>query len=541
MTRALLLLTLSTAVWAQDFADALPEKTAFYVSLDNVARSRERFEKSGFMAIWNDPAMRPLREKFEASLEEQEGKLNPFDILGLVQGQMVIAMVPVGQNEYAGVGIVDLKGKRREILDFIRKMYEQEEGESRETEEEFNGYTLTTRQTLIEGQEEPETEYYATKGDLFVIAEDLDVLKDILTRRESGEKTGLSQTDPFKQVIAGTGERCDFRIYVPASLWLREFGMMAAPVIAALGFDGVKGIGGQISLGDDGLAMKLLVQNRGEPRGLMKLFGSNVEGLGPPKLMPPDVDPTLAVAIDWQFLYQEIFRIAGMLAPDFKQQLEVMIGGIEEQLGFKIHDDLLAAFAPGTSYGVMPMAREGAAAGEQPSGMEILQHLVLTQKLRDKDAMRQIFAKMMAQDGAGMKETQYLGTTIWEGVAEGEPAYAIVGEYLVTGGRVESIQALIRRQGKELEGYRDSDVFKQAAARVPAKRSLLVVSDPRASSGSFFWAGLKDTAPEDIKGLIPEPEFFARFLGVSVFSVSTEEQGLLLNWFYGVKRPSEDE
>ena len=121
--------------------------------------------------------------------------------------------------------------------------------------------------------------------------------------------------------------------------------------------------------------------------------------------------------------------------------------------------------------------------------------------------------------------------------------YGIGGraDLLVRPRTVESIQTLIRRQGKELEGYRDSDVFKQAAARVPAKRSLLVVSDPRASSGSFFWAGLKDSAPEDIKGLIPEPEFFARFLGVSVFSVSTEEQGLLLNWFYGVKRPSEDE
>ncbi|MHC4407786.1 MAG: hypothetical protein ACYS0E_02250 [Planctomycetota bacterium] len=536
---ALLLLTLSATGFAQNFADALPEKTVFFISLDNVARTRERLEKSGFMAMWNDEAMRPLRETFEAGLEESKGgELNPLEFFKLVEGQVGLALIPVGQNKYAGIAAVDMKGKRREILEFIEKMKEKQGGESRETEEEFNGYTITTRQTLREGQEEPESNYYATKDDSFVIAEDLEALKDVLMRRESGEKTGLSRTEPFKQVIAATGERCDLRVYVPASLWLRQFGMMAAPFIAAFGLDGVKGVGGQISLGDDGLAMRVLIQNVGEPRGVLKILGGNVAGLAPPKIMPPNVDPTMAWAIDWQFIYQEVFRIVGMLDPNQKQQLEGFVGMVEQQLGFKIHDDLLACFSPGTSYGVLPIAREE---GAEPTGMEVMQNVVLLQKLRNNDAMKQIFAKVLQQDGVGMKESQYLGTTIWEGTGEGEPSFAIVGDHIAMGLRLETLQTLIRRQGKELEGYRDSEAFKSAEARVPAQRSLLVVSDPRGSNGSFFWSAFKDSAPEEAKGLLPGPEFFVKFLGVSVFSLSQEEQGLLFNWFWGVKRPAEEE
>jgi hypothetical protein len=92
--------------------------------------------------------------------------------------------------------------------------------------------------------------------------------------------------------------------------------------------------------------------------------------------------------------------------------------------------------------------------------------------------------------------------------------------------RLETLQTLIRRQGKELEGYRDSEAFKSAEARVPAQRSLLVVSDPRGSNGSFFWSAFKDSAPEEAK---------------SLFSLSQEEQGLLFNWFWGVQRPAEKE
>ena len=543
---ALFALLLCSAASAQEFADWLPEKTVFYASFDNVARSRARLKKSGFFAMWNDAEMRPLREKIESALDQDRaGQTSAIEFLGLLGGQACIAVIPTGQNSYGALALLDLKGKRREILDFIEKLKERAEGESRETEEDFHGYTIVTHQTLVEGQEEPDSDYYVTKDDLFVIAEDLDALKDVLTRRESGDKTGLGHTESFQRVLAGTGERSDVRFYLSAGFWRRELGAMAT-ALPALGLDGVKGVGGQFSLRDAGISMQMLVHNVGEARGILKLLGGDVEGLAPPKLMPPDVDPAVIWAIDWQLVFREVLRMIGQFDPGQKEQIEAQIAMMEQQLGFKIGDDLLASLAPGTSYGVLPIPRDekGEFPTEKLQDQEFLAgHIVLLQKLRNKETMQRILSKLATAEFPGFKETQYLGTTIWGGAKDGEFALAIVGHQLVAGTRLESVQTVVRRQGKELESYLDTDVFKAAQAMAPAKRSMLMVSDTRGANGSFFWARFRDgfntAAPEEVRGLLPSSEFFSKFVGTNVFSLSFEERGLLFNWFFGVERPDD--
>jgi len=548
--RSVLLVLLLTAVAAaQDFAEAVPEKTAFFLSFENMARTRERFSKSGFHAMWNDDAMAPLRRKFDEALQKLESDgPNPFRLAELVPGQMCLAIIPRNQHEYAALGLVDMGDKRREILDLVERLKETQEGEAREIEEDFHGYAITTRMTLAEGETEPDTDYYATKDGLFAICDDLDVLKDALTRRAAGDKTGLAHTEAFRKTARATGERSDVRFYVPASAWLREGGMMVAPVLATLGLEGVKGVGGQLTLGENGVAMRILIHDIGEPAGLVKILGANVDGLGPPKILPPGVEPALAWALDWQLVYREVFRVLGTFDPAQSQQMQAGIAEMEKQLGFRIHDDLLASFAPGTFYGLLPAS--GTAATEIPveklvDGSFELQHAVVLQKLRDKDTVRRILAKMAAEDGSGYKETEYLGTTIWEASGEHEPCFAIVGEHAVMGFRPESVQTLIRRQGKNLDGYRDGRAYKDAQAHAPAGRSMLVVSDARSPNGLFMWEGVRrgfeQTAPEEWTGLLPDREFLRRYLHVSLFSLSREEAGLLFNWFWGATNPEADE
>ncbi|MEM8883260.1 MAG: DUF3352 domain-containing protein [Planctomycetota bacterium] len=547
---ALLVLALGAGARAQNFADCLPEKTVFYVSLDNVARMRDRIEKSGFKAMWNDPAMELMRKAFEQQIEESaDDTLDPSELFGLVQGQMALAMIPRDQTAYATLGMMDMTGKRDEIMAFLQKAREDvAEGiEVRETEDEFNGYTITTRESLAEGAEEPVADYYAIKENVFFICDDLDVLKDALVRRDAEEKSGLAQTAAFQKVTASVRQRPDVRWFVPASLWLRELGM-AAGFLPLAGLENVRGVGGQLTIDDRGVSMQILVHNTGEARGLLKLLGTNVPNLGPPALFPADSDPTVALALDWGYLYEEVFRVLKFTQPELEQQLLAGIGQMEQQLGFKLKEDLFDSLAPGFSYGMLPIPQEGEGGEltfEQLQDEAFMsQFVVMAQKLKNKETIARLMSKMVAQEGSGMKESEYLGTTIWESTGEGEPVFTITGDHLVMALKLESVQAMIRRQGKEMKGVSDSEAFRKMVDLIPAKRSMLAMVNPAAGETGLIYEGFKAgfaaSAPEGMSEQLPTREFFKKYLGLFVYSLSMEEQGLMFTLFWNVK-PKEAE
>jgi len=544
----LVLLTASTTL-AQEFVGWLPEKTVGYLSIEDSARLRERLGKSAFHAMWNDEAMKPLRELIEKEMaEEATGKSSPEEFLDLLQGQVCVAGVPVSANDTAGVVLVDLKGKRRELLDLMQRLDDEEEGEVRKEEEDFHGYTLTTVRRLVEGAEEPEVEYQFVKDDLFGFATDLDVLKDIITRREAGDETGLGNWEPHKKVVAATASRPDLRWYISSSLWLREYGAMAAPFLAALGMEKVKAVGGQFSINERGIHSQVVIQNEGEARGIMKLLGTNIENLGPPAILPPDVDPAFTVGIDWQFVYSEAMRLLKMFEPDSVGAIEGMVGQFEQQLGMRLYDDILAAMAPGLTYSFLPIPE--AELAKAPKGVEFAQFaaqfVVVFQKLRNVETIQALLAKMTAEEGSPYKEVVYLGTKIYESEAPGLPAFAVIDGQLAFGMRTDSLRALIQRQGKELKSFRDTDAYKRALSLAPAKRSMLMVSNPEGASGSsLFWTGVMEglkqaPAGDEVAQAVPPIEFIEKYQDVSVFSISTEEQGLVFNWFMGLKAPAAD-
>ncbi|MHC4953149.1 MAG: hypothetical protein ACYTGZ_04610 [Planctomycetota bacterium] len=544
----LFLLLANTWSLAQDFADSLPEKTLAYLSIDNASRTRERIKGSAFHAMWNDPAIAGLRARFEADIKKKsDGKVDPSEFMDLLQGQLCVAAIPVSVTKMEMVVLVDLKGKRDEILDLIKRLNQQQEGETRETEDDFHGYTVTTYEHLAEGEEEPTVSYSFLKDDWMGYCENLDVLKDIITRKEAAEKTGLSTSESFKKVVAASGERVDLRWFVSSAAWLREFGMMAAPVMAALGLEQLKGVGGQISLREGGVSAQIVLQNEGEPRGIIKVLGGNVENLGPPSMLPPEADPAFIIALDWQLVYREALRVLGMFDPGSRQQIEAAIAEGEKELGLRIYDDLLGALAPGLSYALLPIPAGEAA--EAPKGAAyakfMAQYVVAFQRLRNKETIKNFLAKVTKDEGSPFKEVEYLGTTLYEGQVEGIPSLAVVDDQLVLAMRPDSLRALIQRQGKEIKGLRDAAGYKRGMSLVPAKRSLFALSNPQGATGaSMMWSGFLQgaagAAPPDVAELLPTVEFFEKYQGVSAWAISSEEQGLMLSWFWGLKKPDAD-
>jgi hypothetical protein len=251
------------------------------------------------------------------------------------------------------------------------------------------------------------------------------------------------------------------------------------------------------------------------------------------------------VALDWQFLYREGLRILGIFEPGAVAQVEAMVAQFEQQVGMRLHDDIFGAMAPGLTYAFLPIPEAELANAPEGAGFAqfVSQFVVVCQQLRNVETIRTLLGKMTKEEGSPFKEVEYLGTRIYESEMPGLPAFAIIDGQLVFGMRVDSLRALIQRQGKELKSFRDTDAYKRGLALVPAKRSLYMVSNPQgASGGSLFWngvaAGMGATLEPEMAEAIPSADFLTKFLDVSAFAVSTEEQGLVLTWFWGLKAPA---
>ena len=81
----------------------LPDDTLSMVTAPNFAKLRELFQPSPLNQLWNDPAMKPFRDKFMAKCQEElltpierELNLNLKSFVNLPQGQVTFALTRDG-------------------------------------------------------------------------------------------------------------------------------------------------------------------------------------------------------------------------------------------------------------------------------------------------------------------------------------------------------------------------------------------------------------------------------------------------------------
>jgi hypothetical protein len=86
----------------------LPKDTLFLVTTPDFAKLKELSQKSPGFQFWNDPAMKPFKDKFMAHLDEsvltplqRELDIKIDDYTGLIQGQVTFALL---QNGWQGTG-----------------------------------------------------------------------------------------------------------------------------------------------------------------------------------------------------------------------------------------------------------------------------------------------------------------------------------------------------------------------------------------------------------------------------------------------------
>src|ERR1051325_3169305 len=81
----------------------LPDDTLLMVTVPDFSKMREIFRASPFTRLWNDPAMKPFREKFVSKWKEEflkplerELEIQAEDYSSLPQGQVTFAVIQNG-------------------------------------------------------------------------------------------------------------------------------------------------------------------------------------------------------------------------------------------------------------------------------------------------------------------------------------------------------------------------------------------------------------------------------------------------------------
>ena len=89
---------------------AAPEKVfsdsvVFFAKIQNAAALREAFRQTQYGQLWNDPALKPLREDISSRMEERGSSLkkvvglSPRELIELPQGTIGIAVLPLDEGD----------------------------------------------------------------------------------------------------------------------------------------------------------------------------------------------------------------------------------------------------------------------------------------------------------------------------------------------------------------------------------------------------------------------------------------------------------
>jgi hypothetical protein len=161
MRTALATFLLALSSLAGEALDRLvPDTTVFYVSLENVARSRERFAESRLAALWADPAVQAFAAKAVAGWTEWNEKSRKEegwsleDVLGVMDGTVALAITRFEKegNDVQGVILAEVGAngdKVKEMIGTVEKTLIEGEGMRRE-EEEFRGVTIVSYRSAEE-------------------------------------------------------------------------------------------------------------------------------------------------------------------------------------------------------------------------------------------------------------------------------------------------------------------------------------------------------------------------------------------------------
>ncbi len=255
----------------------LPDSTVGFVSVPNVQKLVDQWNKTQLGQLAKDPVMEPFVKDVQRQIDDRCGGLEERlglsvdDIRGLARGEAAVAVIqPNGQKDkVARALVIDVTGnveQAKKVLEKAAANFVRRRG--KKSEVQYSGVTVT-----VFDLPEPDQETQLSKVAYFVTdnllgaADDLGVVQEIL-KRAGGQKSGaLGDSAGFQNVMKRAQQ--DAGDTAPDLRWFLEpFGyaeaMQAAraerdpkrgktmrQVLQEQGFTSIQGVGGFVNLAVD--------------------------------------------------------------------------------------------------------------------------------------------------------------------------------------------------------------------------------------------------------------------------------------------------
>jgi hypothetical protein len=472
---------------------SLPPSTLLYIKIAKASDMRDALNASSIGRILADPALKPMLDQWNASLEE--GNLDLRKKLGvsfeelvtLPQGAVSIALVtkddpkdPVALLASADAG--EKADAMAAVLDKATKSAE-EEG-SKILTETFQDQRLTIIESVKEGEDKESPVIWTRSGSVFHIASDATALKELLTNAQ-GRSDALGTSEGFQAVTKRIGSDAQVLIYGDftqifklATAASANQGVNAEQVEAQLqllGLNSLKSIGASVSFnaGEYDSVTKVFVYAPGPVQGVVKLFTLPKAELKPEPWVPAAVASYASYSWDLDSAWVGAKELADQFAPGILDNLEQQLAG-EDGKGLSFKNDI---FGPlGNRITVLSDYKKPIT--------EKSQRYLLGVRLDDAKAFQASLNKILELAMAQPKKREFQGITIYdfeipelpedappaEVPFDGPISLAIAKDYLLIGSEPQMLEQALRSGGPSLA---DSPEYQRVAKKLPSSASIV--------------------------------------------------------------------
>ena len=578
MKYLLLLLAASVALAAVPPAEKLlPASTLAFFTVPNAAQAQSNYAASALGQLWNDPAMKPFKDKFVAKFNtdalqgmEKELGLKLGDYAGLAQGQFTLAVVQNGwdarSDQQPGfIWIVDAQEKSAQLatnLAALRKKWADEGKKMRPEkirEVEFTTVTVDPKVTqplrdAVPGPKTPpapDGDKPAAKpvewvigqsGSLLILS---DAAKDVekVIALQSGA-TGVAALGDQGAFLANGPMPRDAQFFLwgnvnsimrtlaktPATPKKDDaaFGVFPSvdKILSAIGLSGVQSIAFNLTQSADGSLAKLSLNvPEGSRKGLFEIMAVEPKDSSPPSFVPGDAVKFSRWRIDLQQGWTTLENIFTEISPATAGLTKLMIdtAGKDKDPKFDLRKQLLANLGDDIiTYQKSPRSQTAEELASPPA-LTLLGARNAEQLADSLKTVTGIFPPQVVK----YREREFLGRKIYSvtipmgGDGMNKPLnYAANGGYVAFSTDSMLLEEYLRGSEGITNSLRDFPGFKEAAARAGGT-----------GHGYFSFENHNETARAAFETVRKDPQAAAKLLGGGQWMGAAASKGTgLTDW-----------
>lgn len=420
---ALLIATLPARAAIAPAENLLPADTIAFITVPDCNALRAASKVSPQLMCWNDPAMKPFRDKFMGKLTEKfigplekEFGIDVDDYTSLPQGQFTIAVTVNGAKpgDEAPPGMIllmDAKDKSEQLKTNLTSLMKKMTDKGRVIRTEkirglvFNVVTLGTNETANlfgkrkkaatisqpDGPEEkPVDIYFAQQQSLLIVANSAKALDTVASQLTGGSVPSIADNAVFT-----ADKLSQFRAAPTYYGWFNAklfFNFIAqakdddegapglfpklspAKVLAATGLDNLKSASFALQESREGSIATFHLNSPAENRaGLLKILSLPAKDSAPPAFVPADAIKYSRVRLDGKATWAELQKMFANISPQALATINSVIDmanmtASKKDPGFDLRNQLFGNLGDDlVSYGKPPLGDSIGALSSPPS------------------------------------------------------------------------------------------------------------------------------------------------------------------------------